>query len=81
MLIMDNVDEGLLTMSNPEDRPEIAKLKNDVNIPCALVQKVRARDHSHCQITSCLQKMAASNSLLPVCMGSLLQMLSSPDTD
>ena len=38
---MDNIPEGLLTMSNPEDRPEIAKLKDDVSIPCALVQKVR----------------------------------------
>ena len=40
ILIIDNVDESLLTMSNPEERPEIAKLKNDVTIATALVQKV-----------------------------------------
>ena len=41
IIVMDNVQEGLLTMSNPEERPEIAKLKADVTIPTALVQKVR----------------------------------------
>lgn len=40
ILIVDNVEESLLTMSNPEERPEIAKLKNDVTIATALVQKV-----------------------------------------
>ena len=40
ILIVDNVEESLLTMSNPEERPEIAKLKNDITIATALVQKV-----------------------------------------
>ena len=40
LLVMDNKAESLLTMSNPEDRPELAKLKNDITIPAALVQKV-----------------------------------------
>ena len=39
----DYKDERLLTMAVPEDRPEIAKLKNDITIPTALVtQEVRA---------------------------------------
>ena len=38
----DYKDERLLTMAVPEDRPEIAKLKNDITIPTALVtQEVR----------------------------------------
>ncbi|KAK9799792.1 hypothetical protein WJX73_009230 [Symbiochloris irregularis] len=40
ILVMDDRDESLLTMSNPEDRPELAKLKNDINIPAGLVRKV-----------------------------------------
>ena len=40
ILIVDNVEESLLTMSNPEERPEIAKLKNDITIATALVKKV-----------------------------------------
>ena len=41
VIVMDNIQEQLLTMSNPEERPEIAKLKADVSIPTALIQKVR----------------------------------------
>ena len=33
----DYKDERLLTMAVPEDRPEIAKLKNDITIPTALI--------------------------------------------
>ena len=40
VIVMDNIQEQLLTMSNPEERPEIAKLKADVTIPTALIQKV-----------------------------------------
>lgn len=40
ILVMDDRDESLLTMSNPEDRPELAKLKNDINIPAGLVRRV-----------------------------------------
>ena len=39
IIIVDSVEEGLLTMSAPDERPEIAKLKADVTIPTALVQK------------------------------------------
>ena len=47
ILIVDNVEESLLTMSNPEERPEIAKLKNDITIATALVKKARTfRRHS-----------------------------------
>ncbi|KAL3145489.1 hypothetical protein ABBQ32_003313 [Trebouxia sp. C0010 RCD-2024] len=37
VLIYDNVDERLLTMAAPEDRPEIAKLADDITIPTALL--------------------------------------------
>ncbi|KAA6422834.1 MAG: vacuolar-sorting receptor 1-like isoform 1, partial [Trebouxia sp. A1-2] len=37
ILIYDNTVERLLTMAAPEDRPEIAKLANDINIPTALL--------------------------------------------
>lgn len=33
----DYKDERLLTMAVPEDRPEIAALKNDITIPTALI--------------------------------------------
>ncbi len=39
---MDYQDERLLTMAAPEDRPEIAKLRDDITIPTALVQQARA---------------------------------------
>ncbi|DBB12286.1 TPA: hypothetical protein ACH3X3_006385 [Trebouxia sp. C0006] len=37
ILIYDNTVERLLTMAAPEDRPEIAKLTNDISIPTALL--------------------------------------------
>lgn len=40
VIVMDDRDESLLTMSNPEDRPELAKLKNDINIPAGLIRQV-----------------------------------------
>lgn len=40
ILIYDNVDERLLTMAAPEDRPEIAKLADDISIPTALLTQV-----------------------------------------
>ena len=40
IMVADNVEEGLLTMALPEDRPEIAKLIDDITIPTALVTKV-----------------------------------------
>lgn len=39
IMVADNVEEGLLTMALPEDRPEIAKLIDDITIPTALVTK------------------------------------------
>ncbi len=36
----DYKDERLLTMAVPEDRPEIAALKNDITIPTALITEV-----------------------------------------
>ena len=41
IIVTDYKDERLLTMAAPEDRPEIAKLKDDITIPTALVQLVR----------------------------------------
>ena len=41
ILIYDNVNERLLTMAAPEDRPEIAKLADDITIPTALLTRVR----------------------------------------
>lgn len=38
---MDDREEQLLTMAAPEDRPEIAKLREDITIPTALVSRVR----------------------------------------
>ncbi|KAK9840728.1 hypothetical protein WJX81_000565 [Elliptochloris bilobata] len=38
IIVTDYKDERLLTMAAPEDRPEIAKLKDDITIPTALVQ-------------------------------------------
>jgi hypothetical protein len=40
ILVADYKDERLLTMAAPEDRPEIAKLKDDITIPTALIQLV-----------------------------------------
>ena len=40
IIVTDYKDERLLTMAAPEDRPEIAKLKDDITIPTALVQLV-----------------------------------------
>ena len=40
-LVYDNVNERLLTMAAPEDRPEIAKLADDITIPTALLTRVR----------------------------------------
>ncbi|CAL8466083.1 g5619 [Coccomyxa elongata] len=37
IIVADNKDERLLTMAVPEDRPEIAALKNDITIPTALI--------------------------------------------
>lgn len=37
ILIYDNTFERLLTMAAPEDRPEIAKLADDISIPTALL--------------------------------------------
>ena len=52
----DYKDERLLTMAVPEDRPEIAALKNDITIPTALITEVpfsslpfkRTVTHSRC---------------------------------
>lgn len=42
IIVTDYKDERLLTMAVPEDRPEIAALKNDITIPTALItQEVR----------------------------------------
>lgn len=44
IIVMDYKDERLLTMAVPEDRPEIAALKNDITIPTALItQQVGAK--------------------------------------
>lgn len=40
ILIYDNTFERLLTMAAPEDRPEIAKLADDISIPTALLTQV-----------------------------------------
>ena len=37
IIVADYKNERLLTMAVPEDRPEIAKLKNDITIPTALI--------------------------------------------
>lgn len=40
ILVMDDREEQLLTMAAPEDRPEIAKLREDISIPTALIRRV-----------------------------------------
>ena len=40
ILVMDDRQEPLLTMAAPEDHPEIAKLREDITLPTALVRKV-----------------------------------------
>ncbi len=40
IIVADYKDERLLTMAVPEDRPEIAALKNDITIPTALITEV-----------------------------------------
>ena len=47
IIVADYKDERLLTMAVPEDRPEIAALKNDITIPTALITQV-CRD-THCR--------------------------------
>ena len=37
MIVADYKDERLLTMAAPDDRPEIARLQDDISIPTALV--------------------------------------------
>ena len=37
VLVADYKDEKLLTMAAPEDRPELAKLKDEITVPTALV--------------------------------------------
>ena len=46
IIVADYKDERLLTMAVPEDRPEIAALKNDITIPTALITQV-------CRVTHC----------------------------
>lgn len=41
ILVMDDREEQLLTMAAPEDRPEIAKLREDISIPTALIRRVQ----------------------------------------
>ena len=41
ILVMDDREEQLLTMAAPEDHPEIAKLREDITIPTALIRRVR----------------------------------------
>ena len=43
IMVMDDREEQLLTMAAPEDHPEIAKLREDISIPTALITKVRSR--------------------------------------
>jgi len=40
ILVMDDREEQLLTMAAPEDHPEIAKLREDITIPTALIRRV-----------------------------------------
>ena len=40
IMVMDDREEQLLTMAAPEDHPEIAKLREDISIPTALITKV-----------------------------------------
>ncbi|CAL5228469.1 g11610 [Coccomyxa viridis] len=51
IIVADYKDERLLTMAVPEDRPEIAALKNDITIPTALIteevgQKIKDALHA-----------------------------------
>ena len=46
ILVMDDREEQLLTMAAPEDHPEIAKLREDITIPTALVRRVRLPDEA-----------------------------------
>ena len=45
IIVADYKDERLLTMAVPEDRPEIAALKNDITIPTALITQVCCDPH------------------------------------
>lgn len=40
ILVYDDRSESLLTMAAPEDQPEIAKLRDNIEIPTALIQQV-----------------------------------------
>ena len=59
ILIYDNTFERLLTMAAPEDRPEIAKLADDISIPTALLTQV----HN----TRILHSMLSLNSMYWLC--------------
>ncbi len=72
IIVADYKDERLLTMAVPEDRPEIAALKNDITIPTALITQARpcSRNCSPPAIRCCpetyltclaLQRCLASN--------------------
>lgn len=55
----DYKDERLLTMAVPEDRPEIAALKNDITIPTALITQV-----------PCLIPLASGHATYHLCQSS-----------
>ena len=64
IIVMDNRSESLLTMSNPEERPELAKLKNDISIPAGLVQKVSCL-HMSCEHIIALVLILPARPALP----------------
>ena len=56
IIVADYKDERLLTMAVPEDRPEIAALKNDITIPTALITQV-----CHDTLCCCSEHTSASH--------------------
>ena len=40
VLVYDDREESLLTMAAPEDKPEIAKLRDEIEIPTSLIPRV-----------------------------------------
>ena len=63
-MIYDDTNEKLLTMAAPEDRPEIAKLADDITVPTALLTQVTDSPHVE-SIESAVVALCSMQTLAP----------------
>ena len=77
VLVYDDREESLLTMAAPEDKPEIAKLRDEIEIPTSLIPRVslpkrntsmsshELARHYHCIYTYARLKQIANKTARP----------------